>query len=74
MSTQAELGPELQLVVDRARAQARRRGELLDEPSGVPSTDLSDAARAALTDWISSGDYDRAVADITADDPDIATQ
>lgn len=40
----------------------------------MPSIDLSPAARAALADWVASGDYDRAVAEITADDPDLATQ
>ena len=74
MATQVNLDPELQSIVERARKQAGERGELLDGPAAPFSTDLSPAARAALADWVTSGDYDRAVAEITADDPDLATQ
>lgn len=74
MSTREILDPELQSVVERARDQARQRGELLEGPSDPPSSDLSPAARSALAEWVASGDYDRAVAEIIADDPDLATQ
>lgn len=74
MSTQERLDPELQSVVERARNEACERGDLLDGPSDPPSADLSPAARAALAGWVSSSDYDRAVAEIIADDPDLATQ
>jgi hypothetical protein len=74
MATQVKLDPELQRTVERARAAARDRGELVDGPSGIPANELSPAARAALADWVASGDYDRMVAEITVDDPDIATQ
>jgi hypothetical protein len=69
-----KLDPELVERVERARAQARQRGELLDGPSGISGRDLSSAARAALADWVASGDYDRIVGEITAGDPDIETQ
>ncbi len=68
------LNPELLSVVERARTLARERGELVDGPSASPTGDLSPAARGALADWVASGDYDRAVAEITANDPDLATQ
>jgi hypothetical protein len=74
MATQVNLDPELQSTVERARKQASERGELLDGPAAPFSADLSPAARAALADWVTSGDYDRAVAEITAGDPDLATQ
>lgn len=74
VATQVKLDPELQRIVERARAAARERGELVDGPSGIAGDDLSPEARAALADWVASGDYDRIVAEITADDPDIATQ
>ncbi len=74
MATKLKLDPELQRVVERARAAARERGELLDGPSGIAGDDLSPEAKAALAEWVSSGDYDRIVAEITANDPDIATQ
>lgn len=69
------LGPDLQAVVERAREQARESGELLDGPARVsPSEGLSPEARAALAGWVTSGDYDRAVAEIVVDDPDLQTQ
>ncbi len=74
MATQARLDPELERIIDDARSRARERGELLTAPTGMVSGGLSDAARAALVDWVSSGDYGRAVEAITADDPDLATQ
>ena len=74
MATQVKLDPELLSVVERARRLARERGELVDGPSASPTGDLSPAARGALADWVASGDYDRAVAEITANDPDLATQ
>lgn len=74
MATGVRLDAELRSVVERARSRAREQGELLDTPSGLPSCDLSPAAGAVLADWVASGDYDRAIAEITADDPDLATQ
>lgn len=73
MATRPQLDPALQRTVERARAAARERGELLDGASGISGHDLSPAARAALADWVASGDYDRIVAEVTAGDPDIAT-
>lgn len=69
-----QLDPEVRETVERGRAQARERGELLDGASGISGHDLSPAARAALADWVASGDYDRVVDAVTADDPDIRTQ
>lgn len=50
----------------------RSRQNLRDRRRG--SSDLSPEAQAVLADWVASGDYDRIVAEITANDPDIATQ
>lgn len=74
MATQVKLDPELQAVVERAREMARERGELRDAPWTPPSDPLPAEAREALRDWVDSGDYDRAVAELLADDPDLATQ
>lgn len=74
MATTLKLDWELRSVVDRARELARERGELLDGPGAPLSEDLSPAIRAAVIDWVDSGDYDRAVAEIVADDPDLQTQ
>lgn len=65
--------PEFQAVVDRARKLARDRGEILDGPGPPPSEGISPAIRAAIADWVDSGDYDRAVAELVADDPDLQT-
>jgi hypothetical protein len=74
MATQLRIDPELQAIVERAREQARRHGELRDEPWTPPRDPLPAEAQAALKDWVASGDYDRAVAEIVADDPDLDTQ
>lgn len=69
-----KLDPEFQALVERARAEARESGELRDAPRPTSGEPLSAEARAALIDWVESGDYDRAVAEIVADDPDLATE
>jgi hypothetical protein len=74
MATQVKLDPVLQSRVEHAREQASERGELLDGPGTPPSDGLSPIAQAVLADWVASGDYDRAVAEIVVDDPDLATQ
>ena len=74
MATQVKLDPELQAVVELARVLARERGELLDGPGTPPSEGLSPGIRAAVASWLDSGDYDRIVAEIVADDPDLQTQ
>jgi len=74
MANQLKLSPELSEAVERARAAAEESGELLVAPYSPPATPLPPEARAALADWVASGDYDRVVAELTADDPDLATQ
>jgi len=73
VGTKLTLDPEFQAVVDRARKLARERGEILDGPGTPPSEGISPAIRAAIADWVDSGDYDRAVAEVVADDPDLQT-
>lgn len=74
MATQLRIDPELQAIVERAREQARRQGELRDEPWAPDHEPLPADARAVLRDWVTSGDYDRAVSAIVANDPDLATE
>ncbi|MGH9014881.1 MAG: hypothetical protein ACRDZ1_13230 [Acidimicrobiia bacterium] len=74
MANRLTISPELATVVARARAAAEEAGELRSTPAGSPASPLSPEARGALADWRASGDYDRAVAEIIADDPDLATQ
>ena len=71
MAKPVTFSTEFQATVDRARALARESGELHDTPAGRPELGWSDEARAAVKEWLESGDYDRAVADIVAHDPDL---
>lgn len=68
------LGPELEALVDRLRAEAREQGEIPSTPRSASLDPLPPEARAVLIDWVESGDYDRAVAEIVAGDPDLALQ
>ncbi|MCU1498208.1 MAG: hypothetical protein JWM47_2161 [Acidimicrobiales bacterium] len=74
MAKELNLDPELRRTIERGRAQAEADGEILTGPSGMPPNNLSPEARAIVKDWVASGDYDRVVAEITANDPDLATQ
>jgi len=67
------MSPALEAAVERARRQAMDAGELLT-PAPYVAPDLDPAVRAALLDWKASGDYERAVAAIAAEDPDLATE
>lgn len=67
------LSPALAAEVDRARRLAQEAGELLS-PTPYAPPNLPSEVKAALLDWKASGDYDRAVAAIAGDDPDLATQ
>lgn len=74
MANRLTISAELAAVVERARRAAGDAGELRSSPAAPPSSPLSPEARAALAEWRTSGDYDRAVAEIVARDPDLATQ
>jgi hypothetical protein len=74
MANRRTISPELAAVVARARLAAQAAGELRSIPRGSPGAGLASDARMTLADWLSSGDYDRAVAKIVADDPELASQ
>lgn len=79
-----DLSPELRAAVLRARrvlAQEREAhaaaidaGQIPSAPAATPLPPLSPEAREALREWRASGDYDRAVAEIVADDPDLRSE
>ena len=71
-ANQLKLSPELSEAVERARAAAMGSGELVVARYAVLTVPLSSEAKAALDDWVSSGDYE--VSELTADDPDLATR
>ncbi len=52
----------------------RRGFGLVGEGWSASVDPLPPEASAVLKDWVDSGDYDRAVEEIVADDPDLATQ
>ena len=74
MALQLHSDPELAAVVARARRRAQEAGEL--HPAGNPPFEsvLDPAAREIVVSWIRDGGYDRAVAEVVADEPDLATQ
>ena len=69
-----ELSPELSSVVERARMAAREAGELLDPPTEPFRSPLSPEVQTVLREWRDSGDFDRALAEVIAGDPDLADQ
>ena len=74
MANRVTISPELAAVVAAAREAAAEAGELQSAPTHAPAPVLSADVRAVVADWRSSGDYDRAVAEIVAGDPDLATE
>lgn len=56
MATRMNLGPELQALVGRLRAEAREQGEVPGTPWAASVDPLPPEARAALIDWVNSGD------------------
>jgi hypothetical protein len=74
MATGLHSDPELVAAVDRARREAQRAGELRSSPPGRLDDFVDPEARAALARWVASGGYERALAEVVADDPDLADQ
>jgi hypothetical protein len=74
MANRPTLSPELSRAVERAREGAREAGELLDPRTTPPRSPLSPEVRTVLAEWKASGDFDRALAEVIADDPDLATE
>ncbi len=74
MANRLTLSPKLSKAVEQARAGAREAGELLEPPAAPPQSPLSPEVRAVLAEWKASGDFDRALAEVIADDPDLASQ
>ncbi|MGI8433197.1 MAG: hypothetical protein ACR2LE_00420 [Nocardioidaceae bacterium] len=74
MANRLRLSPELRRLVEHARAGAREAGELLQAPASPPQSPLSPEVRAVLAEWKASGDFDQALAEVIADDPDLSTR
>ncbi len=74
MANKLTISPALAAAVERARSAAAEAGELLSPGAGPVDAPLSPEVRAAFAEWRASGDYDRAVTEVVADDPDLATR
>jgi hypothetical protein len=74
MALQLHSDPDLAAVVARARRRARDAGELHPASDAPVASTLDPAAREIVESWIREGGYERAVAEVVADDPDLATQ
>jgi hypothetical protein len=70
----SKLDAELKETARRGRDRAARDGELVSAGNlaGIPR--LPAEVRAALREWVSSGEYEAAVDQIAKEDPDLATQ
>jgi hypothetical protein len=66
------LSPAFAAAVERARTAARAAGELRDEPVGIAKPPFDASQREVVAAWRASGGYDRIVAEIVADDPELA--
>ncbi len=63
--------PEFRALVEHARECARAAGELLEPPTEPWCSPVSPEVQAVLREWRDTGDFDRALTEVTADDPDL---
>ncbi len=66
--------PALSAAVEHARQLAQGRGELRTSPWSGPASPLSAEARQIVASWVRDGGYERALADVVANDVDLADQ
>ncbi len=73
MEAKPHFDPELTAVVERSRELMAATGEwprpVVRFESAIPPE-----AVAVITAWLDDGSYDRAIAQITTEDPDLASQ
>ncbi|MGH9055509.1 MAG: hypothetical protein ACRDYY_06535 [Acidimicrobiales bacterium] len=72
MATELHLDPELAAVVEHARRRARETGELPRGPVSPFQSSIPPEARTVIAAWLRDGGYEKAVARIAAEDPDLA--
>lgn len=73
MGTQLPLDPDFAAVVERARHRAVEMGEIPAQAGRFEPT-IPPEARATISGWLRGGGYDAAIAQIAAEDPDLAKQ
>lgn len=74
MTAQPTSSPHLAEVVARCRARAEELGELRPRKVGTFKSAFTDDAREILEEWRRGGGYERALAEVVADDPELADQ
>jgi hypothetical protein len=68
-----QLDPHFAAVVERARRRAVGLGEV---PAGQGSFEptVPEEARSVIAEWLRDGGYEEALAEVAAEDPDLANQ
>jgi len=74
MATELRLDPQLAAVVVSARRRAHEMGELPRGPFPPFESQIAPAAAEVIREWLRDGGYDSAIAQIAAEDPDLANQ
>ena len=74
MATTKHRDPDLEAVVERARARAAASGELRPPRTGGFTPALPVEAREIVRRWVDEGGYERALEVIALQDPDLADQ
>lgn len=74
MTAQPTSSAHLTDVIARCRARAEELGELRPPKVGTFTSAFNDEARQILAEWRHGGGYERALAEIVADDPELTDQ
>lgn len=75
MPTELRLDPELAAAVARARLRAAEHGEWPPKVARHPfQPSIPPEAVEVISDWLRDGGYRDAIAQIAADDPDLADE
>jgi hypothetical protein len=68
-----QLDPHFAAVVERARRRAVGLGEVPARQGSFEPT-VPEDARSVIAEWLRDGGYEEALAEVVAEDPDLANQ
>lgn len=74
MATDLSSDSEFADVVARARRTAAEHRELRPPRVGVFESPLPPEAREIVAEWLRDGGYDAAIAEVSREDPELATE
>jgi hypothetical protein len=74
MATELRLDPHLAAIVESARQRAHEMGELPRGPFPPFKSQIPPEAAEVIREWLRDGGYDAAIAQIAAEDPDLANE